>query len=135
MKRQSWAVRQYKGKNGPGGLRFIPMCDSMAKAWTRASTASASTDDTDFADGHIPHKCRENALIVQMAMAWRLRDLQVHPALGLYVASHAFCCIAHSDLDEATQMLVRQLEMHGAQHRQQVLTVGVADGEVTMLAG
>lgn len=70
-----------------------------------------------------------------MAMSWRLRDLRVHTALGLYDASSAFCCVAHSDLD--TQTLVQRIDydMHCAQHRQQVLTVGAADGEVTMRAG
>lgn len=124
------------GKDGAHGLRLIHVCDPVGMAWMSASEKAEPSRDAerDTAHGSIAHRCVEDAVAVQLAQGWRMHDLRIDTALGLYDASNAFRCVSISDLDQAASELVPQADMvyHKDAHRLQLVTVEAVDGTLTM---
>lgn len=137
---RSWGcpLDKLNGKPGWKGLRLVHVVDGIGSAWLAASL-KAKTDGFahDFSHGSLPNRCREDALIVQQSMGWRMVTMGHSTCMSLYDASNAFCCTRTADLDEATKDLVleRDMRYHEEQHRMQTVTIQTVTGEVNMSVG
>ena len=82
---------QVQWQGGCAGSRVLHLFDHAGKAWYGALRARMRLDPPPWAHGSLEGRCRESAILVQDAMAWRARDCGTSALLNQCLKTFRFC--------------------------------------------
>ena len=109
-----WMIPKFNGKIGVKGSRLMHGFDAAGKSFF-AGTLKKSFRRTPpcwrvpyNAFGYEAHRSREDSLIVQSSMSWRLKKAGISHNTSSYDGTNAFCCTKHAELKEAQQDLFQE---------------------------
>ena len=89
------------GKRGCKGIRIINLLSPEGKAFFSMVWKLSPERQCEFSYGFRAHRRREQAILVQNTVGWKLRKLGWSHYLGLHDVANAFPSMGHDALDNA----------------------------------
>ena len=103
QKSEAVQIGKNNGKNKCKAIRLINKLDAAGKMWFKTIWKTARPAATDFSYGFLKYRRREQAILVQNIMTWRLRSSKYSHITSFHDVANAFPSISTQTLDEMVE--------------------------------